>query len=234
MKFSVSNQIFEKFPNLMLGVIAAKGINNDKKDKEITDQLRFYESKIRANFNLAELSSVPQIGSWRNAYSLFGAKPSKYKCSIEALIRRVLKGDSIPSINSLVDIYNGISLKYVAPVGGEDIDKIKGDIQLRFAEGKEQFTELGSIELSHPNNGEVVYADDREVLCRRFNWHESENTKLTEKTKNAVVVIEILPPGTRKELESALQDLVASIKKYCGGDVKSSMLDKENNELIIK
>jgi len=50
-------------------------------------------------------------------------------------MKRVLKGNEIWQINKVVDLYNYISLKYLTPIGGEDLDKIKGDIYLNFAEG---------------------------------------------------------------------------------------------------
>lgn len=66
----------------------------------------------------------PHIAPWREEYRQFGAKPKKYRSSIENLIRRISKGEEIRHINKLVDIYNIISLKYVIPVGGEDLDKM--------------------------------------------------------------------------------------------------------------
>ena len=92
------------------------------------------------------MSSIRSIKSWREAYSSFDAKPKDYKSSIEALAKRVLKGEQLPSINGLVDLGNYISIKYVLPVGGEDLNVVKGAIKLRFANGTEPFSRIGSSE----------------------------------------------------------------------------------------
>ena len=52
----------------------------------------------------------PHIAAWRGAFSAFGAKPKKYPCSAEALVGRVLKGQALPRINVLVDLYNAVSV----------------------------------------------------------------------------------------------------------------------------
>jgi DNA/RNA-binding domain of Phe-tRNA-synthetase-like protein len=127
MKFKIENKIFEEFPGLNIGVVLAKGINNKGKSEEINELLRSAEEKVINEFSRFESPSQhPNIISWRKAYKKFGSDPHKYRCSAEALVRRVLKGEKIRHINKLVDLYNYISLKYVLPVGGEDLDKIKG------------------------------------------------------------------------------------------------------------
>ncbi|MCM1991376.1 hypothetical protein KDK92_16705 [Oceanirhabdus seepicola] len=63
----------------------------------------------------------------------------------------------MPSINPLVDLYNSISLKHVFPCGGEDLDETKGDIILTFAEGNEEFRQIGSDVNEPPEMNEDVY-----------------------------------------------------------------------------
>jgi DNA/RNA-binding domain of Phe-tRNA-synthetase-like protein len=120
------------------------------------------------------------------------------------------------------------------PVGGEDIDKIKGDVVLTFATGNEKkVLLLGDTEARAPHEGEVIYKDDESTICRRWNWREAERTKLTEKTKNCLLVIEGLSPVTKKEIEDATGELKDLIKKHCGGSLKSDILNKDNLELSI-
>ena len=169
MKFRIDQKIFEEFTGLNVGVIVAKGINNGSNTKEIEDLTRAEEERIRANFISEQLSQIPEIGTWRKAYSSFGGKPKENKSSVENLYRRILKGESLRHINSLVDIYNYISLKYMLPVGGEDIDKIKGNVVLTFATEAEPPALLhGDKEPRAPHTGEVIYKDDKKLhLSRR-------------------------------------------------------------------
>lgn len=227
MELKIQKEIFEAFPDFMAGVVLIKGCDNQGVSSEIAELLRKAEKSQIENFSTLEsFSQHPQISAWRAAYRKFGSDPHQYRCSAEAIIRRVLKGDQLPNINKLVDLYNHISLKYVLPVGGEDTDEIAGDLFLGFANGDEQFIRLGGVENEPPQKGEVVYKDDAGVACRRWNWREADRTKLTEQTRNAIIVVEALSPASKREVEGAAQELADLIKQYCGGEVSFYVVAK--------
>jgi DNA/RNA-binding domain of Phe-tRNA-synthetase-like protein len=188
---------------------------------------------IRKNYEPETLKDQPKINAWREAYRAFGAKPKKYTCSVENLYRMILEGIKLNHINKIVDIYNYISLKHMIPVGGDDIDKIDGNITLRFAEGTENFVRLNSEEVDHPKTGEVIYTDNKEVLCRRWNWRECDKSKMTEDTKNVTLVIEGLSPTSREDVETAVSELSELVEKFCGGNLSKYILNKENTYLSL-
>lgn len=231
MKFRVDNQIFESFPGLNLGIVVAERLDNTGINKEVINLIKEKQEEIRAKFDRKTLSQEPKIDAWRKAYSSFGAKPKKYKCSVENLYKMTLEGVELRHINKVVDIYNYISLKHMIPVGGDDADKVDGDIVLKFAKGEEPFTELNSEETKNPREGEVVYVDDKEVLCRRWNWRECDKSKMTEHTKRFALVVEGLPPFTKQEVEKIIKELGELVKKFCGGEVKTFLISKEEKEV---
>jgi lysyl-tRNA synthetase class 2 len=233
MKLKIDTGIFEKFPELKIGVITARNIDNHGFSYDIMQLIREKEKEIRANYNTETLSQNPKINSWREAYSSFGAKPKKYKSSVESLYRMVLKGLDLRYINKIVDLYNYISLKHMIPAGGDDMAKVDGNIILKFADGNEPFTALNSKEIETAKEGEVVYADSKEVLCRRWNWRECDKTKMTEETKDVILVIEALPPVTKEELEEVEEDLSRLITEYCGGEIRTDILSEAKRETEI-
>lgn len=233
MKFKIDSKILEQFPELNIGIVVAKGINNAAVNDEIMDLIREESKTIRENFNKETLSANPRIGAWRKAYSSFGAKPKKYKCSVENLYRMILEGIELRHINKIVDIYNYISIKHMIPVGGDDIDKVDGDITLKFALGNEPFTRLNSQEIENPKEGEIVYTDSKEVLCRRWNWRECDKSKMTEDTKNVTLAVEGLPPVTNEEVKTILKELSELVQNFCGGEIKTFVLDNAMPEVEI-
>ncbi|MFC1722735.1 B3/4 domain-containing protein [Nanoarchaeota archaeon] len=233
MKFKIDSRIFEKFPDLNIGIVTAKGIDNKGINEEIINQIREKEKEIRANFSKETLSQDPKIDAWRKAYSSFKAKPKKYRCSVENLYRMILDGIELRHINKVVDIYNYISIKNMIPVGGDDTDKIDGNITLKFAQGDEPFVELNSKETKNPKEGEVIYADDKEVLCRRWNWRECDKSKMTEETKNVALVVEGLPPTTKEDVEKIIEELSVLVQKSFGGEIKTFILNNSNVEVEI-
>lgn len=226
MEFRISGEIFQGFPDFICGVVICRGTDNSGESNNLAELLREAESDIRRHLTLERLPYEPFFISWRRAYLAFGADPTKSKCSSEALARRVLKGNNVRHINKLVDAYNYVSLKYRTPVGGEDLASIGGEsVALKVASGREHFVALGEKDSERVEAGEVVYVAGNEVLCRRWNWRESESTKLTEATKDAILVIDALPPLTKDEVGRAAKDLAELISSECGGRTTTFLLD---------
>jgi DNA/RNA-binding domain of Phe-tRNA-synthetase-like protein len=232
-KFKIEHDIFERFPGLNVGIVIAGQINNKGRNDELMGLIREKEKEILAEYDSEALSQYPRIEAWRKAYLSFGAKPKKYKSSVESLCRMVLKGTSLRHINKIVDIYNYVSIKYMIPVGGDDLAKVDGDIRLKFARGDEPFIPLNSREEQSAKTGEVVYVDEREVLCRRWNWRECDKTKMTEETKDVVLVCEGLPPFTQGEIQEIVEDLSGMLKNYCGGMTETVVLNQTRRQIEI-
>lgn len=230
MEFQISKEILRDYPDIVVGVVIAHGVNNSSANEEIMQMLRAVQEEVRGKFAGVDLAQHPHIVPWREAYAKFGANPRDYRCSSEALLRMVVNGRDLRSINKLVDLYNYISLKYILTLGGEDLDTMKGDLVLAYAEGSEPFIPLGSDANDPPAVSEVVYKDNMGVVCRRWNWREGDRTKLTESTKNVVLVAEGLPPIERNVVENATKELAELVKKYCGGEIKIEFLDKDTPE----
>ena len=157
MKLSIADTIFDDFPDLVLGVVVLHDIDNSTDNPEITKLLRKAEAELSGKFGSIPEIDHPHISVWREAYRKFGAKPKDYPSSIENLTRRVLNGATIGHINNLVSLYNTISLRHILPVGGEDLDKITGDILLTRAGNDEPAVFLlGEKEARAPREGEML------------------------------------------------------------------------------
>jgi len=224
----IADQIFDEYPHFILGIVIAHQVDNASDNPEITQLLRSEEEKLRDR--LADITIVehPHISPWRDAYRRFGAKPKKYRSSIENLVRRTIKGRQLPHINNLVAIYNTISLRYVMPVGGEDLDRIAGDVWLTTAaENEAPIRLLGEKDERPPYPDEVIYKDDIGTICRRWNWKEADRTKLMPGTQNAIIVIERLPPVGETVIEEAINDCAMLVGQYCGGTVTTAFLNKD-------
>ncbi|MFF0451587.1 B3/4 domain-containing protein [Streptomyces sp. NPDC004609] len=161
----------------------------------------------------------PHMAAWREIYTAFGAKPSRTRNSAEALAKRALADGGLPRINALVDAYNAISVARLIPVGGEDLDRVKGGMRLVRATGDEPFATVsaGEEKTEHPDAGEVVWRDDEGVTCRRWNWRQGPRTRLTEDSVNAIFLLEALDPMTSGELEAAGAELAESLEKLSPG-----------------
>jgi DNA/RNA-binding domain of Phe-tRNA-synthetase-like protein len=216
MRFRIEPDFLALFPEACIGVVVARGLDNRRGAAECAALL---ESEMKATAERlagAEIGSLPEVAPWRLAYAAFGLKPSKFRSSLETLLRSALSG-RLRSINPLVDLYNAVSLRHRLPCGGEDLATIDGDLRLTRAVGDEEFVPLGGTESEPPQPGVVIYRDDRGVICNAWNWREADRTKLTESTTDAFLCLESLAPQGEVALRAACEDLAALVTRHLGG-----------------
>ncbi|MBW9170243.1 B3/4 domain-containing protein [Clostridium estertheticum] len=231
--FIIEDGFWDLFPNAKIGVVICHGIDNTIRNEEgYLDMILRAEKEALKYLQNEEFSNNEVIKIWRESFQKFKSKKGA-RSSIEALLKRVDKGNHIGNINPLVDIYNSISLRYALPCGGEDIDKFNGDIRLTKAIGDEDFVPLGTDKNSPPYEGEVVYKDNAGAICRCWNWRESLRTILTEKTNNAFLCIELTDKKRQVEFEDALKELEKLVKNNLGGETQISILDENNKNVQI-
>ncbi|MBC9716026.1 cytoplasmic protein [Streptomyces sp. TRM66268-LWL] len=159
----------------------------------------------------------PHMVDWRAVYTAFGAKPNRTRNSAEALAKRALSEAGLPRINTLVDVYNAISVAHLIPLGGEDLDRIQGGMRLIRATGTEDFVTVAAGEqvVDHPEPGEVVWCDDEGVTCRRWNWRQGPRTCLDDTSTNALFLLEGM--GEHAGLEAAGAELAELLEKFIPG-----------------
>ncbi|MCC7370491.1 MAG: hypothetical protein IT306_18855 [Chloroflexi bacterium] len=210
-------ELFQQFPGYSWGKVICWGLDNRRGLEEATLLLRDVEARVRQDESLVDVVAHPKIAAWRLAFSQFGARPSKYQSSVEALLRRARRGDDLPPINAVVAVYNAVSLRFLLPVGGDDLDLVSGGLHLRVARGDELFRPLGADEDDPPAPSEIIYADDAKVLCRRWTWRGGEPSKISPATSNAVLNVHGLPPATLDEVTRATETLATLVREVCGG-----------------
>lgn len=209
----VSDAIKEKYPDYRMDIIYVKGIDN-KSDFDSISILREAEENLRGRIALEGLKECQEISGWRETYSKFGTKARSAVSAVEALCQRVLKGDEIPDINHIVNIYNAISIKYLIPIGGEDWDTLTSDLTFIEAEGTEPF-KCGekSQNITYPKPSEPVWADYDGVTCRRWNWRQCTRTQITKNTVNAYFVLDLLPNFDEEIQREAKAELIYLLSK---------------------
>ncbi|QBD75039.1 hypothetical protein EPA93_03125 [Ktedonosporobacter rubrisoli] len=225
-RLQVNPRIIERYPTYSALILYAEGLENRASTPHSTELLRSAERHCRATLAPATLAEQPHIAAWREAYRSFGAKAKKYPCSVEALLSRTLKGQDLPAINELVDIYNAISLQHLLPVGGEDWTQLSSELVLTIATGKEPFLVMqeGQETVTYPEPGEIIWADSTGITCRRWNWRQGRRTQMTTRTRAAYFVLDRLAPYSVAQLQAAGEDLTRHILEVCPQATVSSEL----------
>ncbi|MFD3442379.1 B3/4 domain-containing protein [Streptomyces sp. NPDC058685] len=219
LSLTVSDEVRDLVPGFVHLAVEAHGLVNGPSTTESSALLDAAAARLAERLDGRAPHEDPHMAAWRAAYTAFGSKPSRTRNSAEALARRALADGGLPRINVLVDLYNAISVAHLIPVGGEDLDRIRGGMRLVRATGGEPFVTVagGEETVEHPDAGEVVWRDDEGVTCRRWNWRQGPRTRLTEESVNAIFLLESLAPMTTGELEAAGDELAESLEKLSPG-----------------
>ncbi len=141
---SLSPELLQYCPNLQLGCIQSKvTVLEFPNYPELSHLIEATTTDIADILQTADIKDLPNIANSRTAYKKLGQDPSRYRLSAEALLRRVVKGKGIYSINNVVDLLNLVSMQSGYSIGGYDADKIEGDVVFGIGELNEPYEAIG-------------------------------------------------------------------------------------------
>ena len=232
MRFKVYQEVFEKLTDLYFGVVVGNQINNQQHIPEIYDLMKNEMSQVENNFKGVNLKEYQGIIPYRDAFNQLNLNPNKFMSSVEAMVKRVSKGNILPSINPVVDLVNRISLKYILPMGAHDLDALEGEIAIRFSRKGDTFTPLGEELVEVLDSGELVYADSKRIRTRRWIWRQSNIGKIDENSKNIFFPIDGFQTNKERVIKAA-DELEMLLKKYFNCKTKKGFIDINNQEIEI-
>jgi len=213
--FGYDAAVIERYPTVAGGVIQAAGIHNGPAEPALTSAFLSEQASALARTGDTPLSEIPSLVAWRRAFRAFGVDPTAYRSAAEALLRRLTKQGSIPSINTLVDIGNLVSIRYALPVAVFDQASVTGGTTVRFATGTETFVDLGSGERQAPDEGEVIFVDEAGLVsARRWCWRQSSQSAARATTTEILVTVEGHHASAPDDVARARADLERLIADF--------------------
>lgn len=154
--------LIERFPAYRVAVVVLEGLSLDAADAAGVEHcLQAAEAAARERLAAGELAEIPAIKAWRQAYKGFGIKQTRYRSSLERLLRRLRGGEALPRINPLVDLYNALSIRHLMPAGADDLDRVALPLAFRYAAEGGRFPRHGH----RPADGSAA-RPRRGGLCR--------------------------------------------------------------------
>lgn len=232
MHFTIQREIFTFFPGLKIAVAVARGVDNctDRPGVAALWDRAWAAAKDAAVYGNAQ--SHPRVKPWRERLQAMGVPAKQFPSSIEAILRRALKGGAPFHINPLVDFYNSVSLTHFVPAGGFDLGALHS-LELRLTQTGDHFTALDAAEAEAVPVGEVAYADGPTVLTRHFVWRQARTGLIQRETKDVILISEVLGEVGAGVADAVLQDFRTGLEQYFGVSTSTFLLDKDNLELVV-
>jgi len=207
MQITIDPNLKALAPKLALGAIFAEVQTAEVQNKdhepglwsEIENSIRAINSQLK----LEELASVPEIKATRDAYRALGKDPSRYRCSQEALLRRVLQGKGLFQINTVVDINNLVSMESRDSLGSYDRDRLNGPVTFRAGQAGEKYKGIGKDMINL--EGLPIFSDDSGPFGSPTS--DSERAMITLDARRILMVIISFsgPSGLEAHMERASQ-----------------------------
>jgi DNA/RNA-binding domain of Phe-tRNA-synthetase-like protein len=185
----------------------------------VFEGLTVVEREPRLDLALAEagqkvrLAPPTERDAVRAMYRDVGLDPTRRRPSSEALLRRVVRGEGLPTVNVLVDVCNWCSLELQLPYGVYDLARIVEDVELRLGAAGEEYAGIRK---------DVVHVDGRLALADRLGpfgnpSSDSARTMVTTATTAALVVIYTPRRLSDTSLLAALDMTARRVVEYAGG-----------------
>jgi DNA/RNA-binding domain of Phe-tRNA-synthetase-like protein len=222
---TVAPGVVEAFGDLRIVAITAAGIDNRSAWPEVTARLDDLERAVADGHWSPLGDDHPAIAGWHAAYRHFGTNPRRQRPSVDALTRRLARTGHLPQISSAVDSYNLVSVTHAVPAGAFDLDRVEGQITIRFARDDDRFVPLSEPdEVEQPHPGEVVYADDAGVLTRHWNHRDADRTKVTPASRRVLFMLETVDAAYHAAVSAAADDLSTVLRPHAEA-VTAEVLD---------
>lgn len=170
-------------PSITLGVVECQ-VSNSCHNGELWNEIQVITRKLRENLTFESIKNQPQIAATRSMYSSCGKDPSRYRPSAEALMRRIVKGQDLYRISTLVDLINLVSLKSGYSIGGFDASLIDGRVVAGIGKSEDAFNAIGRGLLNIENL--PVLRDDKGPIGTPTS--DEERTSIRSQTDHLLLV----------------------------------------------
>ncbi|MEM1524982.1 MAG: phenylalanine--tRNA ligase beta subunit-related protein [Nitrososphaerales archaeon] len=214
MQLIIDESVASKFPNLKVLLQPIRGLKIERLNSKLEEFKKQVYERVREMYTLEGLKDVKIFRLYRDFFWRIGIDPTKIRPAAEALIRRILGGKDIPQINTLVDAYNLASIHTGIALAAFDMDKLKGLLRMRFANQGEKFLGIGMDQPMILKGCEIVISDENNLIAI-YPYRDADFSKITEETKNALIMVCGVPGIDEQTLENARNVAIDYINKFC-------------------
>ena len=207
MNIVISNRIREACPQLVLATITCE-VKNGETSSEFWSEMETEVQRIKSVYALEEINKRPEIAATRKVYKILGKDPNRYRPSAEALCRRILREIPIYKVSTLVDVINLVSIRSGFSIGGFDLEKIQGSIQLGVGTADEEFEAIGRGLLNV--EGLPLYSDETGGIGTPTS--DNERTKIERDSTRLLLIINGY--SGRSGLQDAVDYSIELLGKY--------------------
>ena len=218
--FTIDGDLRARFPGLDARPCRMEGVRVASTVPSLEGRKEEIVEEVKGKYDLASLKDGRTFRAYRDFFWGIGLDPTKNRPAAEALIRRILSGKSLPTVNSLVDAYNLASIETEIALAAFDADKLHGGLVMRAARRGEEFWGVGMDGPIMLTGHEIVLNDD-ESLVAIYPHRDAKHSSITLGTANVLLLACGVPSLEDAELKEALNVATRYVILFCGGTARA-------------
>ena len=208
--------IIERFPGICVAEGDIRSVVITRSSPKLERLKQEIAREITSRYTLENVKDDPLFRAYRDFFWSVGVDPTKTRPASEALVRRIISGGRLPSINTAVDAYNLASAKSSVPLGAFDADTFDKNLTMRFAADGERFIGIGMEKPLMLRPNQVVLADSEQIIAV-YPYRDSDATKVTSDTRDIHIVACGVPKVERGRVVEGYNLCARYLERYAGG-----------------
>jgi len=214
--FQISDECAEL--GLRVGVMVLRDIAIGDSPTDLRRSIQSSAGEVRRRFSdIAAIRDTAEVQAFRRIYQAVGVNPNRHAPACQRMLEMAWRRGDLPRINTLVDLYNMVSIECLFSLGAHDLREVDLPLRLGMAARDESFTPLGSYGGEDLRCGEFAYFDARQRVVCRLDLVQADFTRITALTTDALLIVEGTPAHDQQTFEKASNALRTLAAGYCGG-----------------
>lgn len=206
----IDSEMKKLWENSALGCIRCK-VKVEESSKELLQEIDDFSKELQNTVQkVPDIPKREEIAAARRAYRAFGKDPSRYRCSAEAMCRRIVQGKGLYHINNVVDCGNLFSIRTGYSLGIYDAEKVGEKIIWRVAPEGTCYKGIGKDEI----NVEFLPVLEDENGPFGNPTSDSVRTRVTEETTEILAVV-FRFSEIAGGFGTDMMELLELFRKYC-------------------
>ncbi len=201
-----------------IGAVFLQHVSNGPTSSALLRRRNDMATEMKMTIGERSLSELEPVRQTRKLYHALGLDPTKDTPSSELLLKRIVQGRELPTVNQLVDAMNLVSLTVQCPIGVYDWDTIAPPVLVRIGRPEETFTSI-SGNLFHAG-GRLVLVDGEDVFGSPS--QDAARTRVQERTVRALAIVWAPAVVSNDWLESVLKEISQMAREFCDAGVAES------------
>ena len=248
MRLTIAPEIFARFPDLEMGIVCARGIDNMGTDREIEAFFRHALLEAGLLLKLKPVEKDPTVLFYRNLLSKMGATGAIP--SMEARLAEVAAGiaaetesgkfspgqtagligvTALARKTPITDLTRGAEIQFRLPVFAFDMKTENGEITVRESNASDTYeTEKGIDSISEK---EPIFAFGTSVSVRHLFCEQGLTGAVTKETRDVLIALPCFSQNRRRAM-SARNEIARRIKDSFGRDTEADWLSSTAPDFV--